>query len=162
MKKALSLAFALVLVFALAVPTFAAAMTATGEAGSSNVTYTIGEGWTVNIPAADIAAAKFAEAGTAATQTLSITEANIKAGYEVNITVAYDVLASAEGAELEYTLYAGAVEVVSETTEILTVASGTTSGQVALKAVLAEDADLTVAGAYSDTLTFTATLAEAE
>ncbi|MBE6600497.1 MAG: hypothetical protein E7640_04800 [Ruminococcaceae bacterium] len=149
MKKALSLAFALVLVFALAVPAFAGTIVADDGTAEATVTYAVTEGWEVTVPASITATTATATGANNVTISGKLAD-----GASVAVTVSGSgELTLVDGEEtLDYTLYVNGAEYEDV---IATLQAGTASVGALLEAIVVEPAGA-VAGSYTDTLTFTA------
>ena len=152
------------LCFALAGPAFAADLNKDTTSGTTTVTYTVSDSYTVSIPA-DVAFASdsLSKAGTVSasnvilvdgkTLTVKVASANgyaLKCGTGTASSIAY-TLTPAGGSALSGT----------DATTVLTVAAGTTSGSTNLTfATTAQNiASATKAGDHTDTLTFTCSVA---
>jgi spermidine/putrescine-binding protein len=158
MKKFLSLALALCLCLSLGVTAMAAEITVDGaQSATTTVTYGLESGYTVVIPESVVLATD-THKGTA---TIEASDVLLAYGETLKVTVTgIDKLVDASDAEntLSYKVGTtdGAEDVVNGTV-VLSVAAGTVAGgEQDLYFELTQD--VTKAGAYSDTLTFTVTV----
>jgi hypothetical protein len=161
MKKTLSLGLALVLALSMAVPAFAADITVDGGSGETVVTYGTSQGFTVTIPA-DFA---IDTATKKATAKVSAENVLIPYGKVLNVRVSghdytdkWELIDTAEATnKLTYTIGTseGASDIVNHSV-VLGVASGEAYGSEVAKSLYFQVTDtLTKAGTYTDTLTFT-------
>lgn len=168
MKKTLSLGLALVLALSMAVPAFAANITTDGGTGSTVVTYGTDQGFTVTIPADFTidAATKKATAEVKAENVL------IPYGQVLNVRVTgadytdkWELIDEAEATnKLTYTI--GTTEggnEIGNNSVVLDVESGEAYGSEVEETLYFTVTDtLTKAGTYTDTLTFTVSVDDAE
>ena len=155
MKKLIALIIAIIMMAAIAVPAFAA----TYDPESQNqvvISYDVEDGYVVNI----IESIGLGDKGTPVLAgKVSVSDVVLNAGQTLSVKVA-----SANGYAVKngdnviaYSMTYGE-NTVSEGTEaiaVLTVASGTTTGEVALSFTRTGDVPAGVAGRFEDTLTFT-------
>ena len=153
MKKLLILVLAVVMLCSVSVTAFAADLDEDNKVGTVTVSYGVAEGYVVAIPTDVIVSTAGVEASLSAssvlipdgkTLTVSVTSAN-------NFTLAY------AGSTIPYTVSVGEVEQTAASFTALSLASGTTSGDVTLTFKTTEEdvANATKSGSHTDTLTFT-------
>ena len=153
MKKLLILVLAVVMLCSVSVTAFAADLDEDNKVGTVTVSYGVAEGYVVTIPTDVIVSTAGVETSLSAssvlipdgkTLTVSITSAN-------NFALAY------AGSTIPYTVSVGAVEQTEPSFTALSIASGTTSGNVTLTFKTTDDdiASATKSGSHTDTLTFT-------
>ena len=159
MKKIIALLIAIVMMAAIAVPAFAAEYDPDGD-NKVIVSYNVSGGYTVTIIDSIVLGDKdtAVSAGNVAvsdvlldagqTLTVSVTSANGYAVKNGDNAIAYSMTYGEE------TVTEG-----TEATAILTVASGTTAGSVALSFTRTADAPAGVAGTFEDELTFNVVVA---
>ena len=160
MKKTLSLALAAVMALSLAVPAFAADITTDGGSGTTVVTYGMSQGFTVTIPASiDL------DADAKATADVTAENVLIPFGKTLNVRVSGDdytdkwelIDAASAANKLTYTIGTtdGASDIVNNSV-VLDVDSGEASASTVTETLYFEVTDeITKAGSYADTLTFT-------
>ena len=153
MKKLLILVLAVVMLCSVSVTAFAADLDEDNKVGTVTVSYGVAEGYVVTIPTDVIVSTAGVETSLSAssvlipdgkTLTVSVTSAN-------NFTLAY------AGSTIPYTVSVGEVEQTAASFTALSLASGTTSGDVTLTFKTTEEdvANATKSGSHTDTLTFT-------
>ena len=153
MKKLLILVLAVVMLCSVSVTAFAADLDEDNKVGTVTVSYGVAEGYVVTIPTDVIVSTAGVEASLSAssvlipdgkTLTVSVTSAN-------NFTLAY------AGSTIPYTVSVGEVEQTAASFTALSLASGTTSGDVTLTFKTTEEdvANATKSGSHTDILTFT-------
>lgn len=167
MKKILSLALALVFMFALAIPAFAADPATLNSASSSKdvtATYNVGEGYTVTIPSGITFSAE-----KTANETVTVSNVYINANKKVVVTLkaagedtAFEL--KYDNDALTYTVKTNlgngdATTAIAATGgTVVEVNAGTVTGATAALAFqITEDA--IYQGEYTDTLTFSVTVA---
>ena len=154
MKKLIALAIAILMIAALAVPAFAAEVTQTSDpkTGTMTVNYSPAEGYVVTIPDTLTVGS-----GSA---TLSIAS-NYAEALTFNVTVAGDFTLQKAGEDETYAYELKADGTAIEDGKVITDASlAQGTEEVVLTAAFAADVEApTVAGNYTDTLTFTVTAA---
>lgn len=158
MKKILSLALALCLCLSLGVTAMAAEITVDGnQSANTTVTYGLEAGYTVTIPESIVIDTE-THKGTA---TVTAEDVLLAYGETLNVTITgIDTLVDAADAANTLTYKVGktdGAQDVTNDTVVLAVAAGTVAGgEQELFFELTQD--VTKAGAYSDTLTFTVTV----
>ena len=166
MKKLIALAIAIVMMAALAVPAFAVdpTITTSGNTASSIVNFTIGQSFTVTIPES-INIDSNSKTGTG---TISAT-GNLPNAKELQVTVSSGdyttdgnkwmlVATTSASVKVEYTITNDEDVAVVNNGVVLEMANNVTSAQEVLDFEVT--GDLVLADSYSDTLTFTASLAD--
>ena len=153
MKKLLILVLAVVMLCSVSVTAFAADLDEDNKVGTITVSYGVAEGYVVTIPS-DV------NVSTAGVETsLSASSVLIPDGktLTVSITSANNFALAYAGSTIPYTVSVGAVEQTEASFTALSIASGTTSGNVTLTFKTTDDdiASATKSGSHTDTLTFT-------
>jgi len=161
MKK-LSILMAFMLIFTMAAPVFAAPLDKNTTTGSVTVTYEVAESYTVSIPASfDFTAESLSNIAE-----VSASNVLIENGKELNVTMTSanysdnKYTLNYEGSKITYTVKQGETN-FTNAGEVLSIASGTTSGSASLTFATTNDeiAKATKSGAHTDTLTFTVAVA---
>lgn len=158
MKKIVSLAMVLCLCLCMGVTAFAANITVDGEqSANTTVTYGLEAGYTVNIPESVVIATD-THKGQA---TVSAEDVLLAYGKTLKVTVTgIDELVDTADANNTLTYKVGTTDGdddVVDGTVVLSVAAGTVAGD-AQDLFFELTQDVTKAGAYSDTLTFSVTV----
>ena len=170
MKKALSLALALVLAFALAIPAFAETVNATegnftDKTGNTTVTYSVSGKYTISIPAnfpLDAAGDGTADIGvsdvlipTGKTLTVKLTTENyadsknyLKDGTKAS-SISYTITSKVKDSQDTPTA-------VTNDAAFITVAAGSKAGETRTLTFDANIAEATLMGEHTDIITFTA------
>ena len=153
MKKLLILVLAVVMLCSVSVTAFAADLDEDNKVGTITVSYGVAEGYVVTIPS-DV------NVSTAGVETsLSASSVLIPDGktLTVSITSANNFALAYAGSTIPYTVSVGEVEQTAASFTALSIASGTTSGNVTLTFKTTDDdiASATKSGSHTDTLTFT-------
>ena len=154
MKKLFALILAIALMATLSVTAFAAEYDTTGDKGM-NVTYSVAPAYTVTIPT-DVTID-----GNAAT--ISAEDVVVEKGQYVSVSLAADndfTVATAEGAELTYTVTANS-ENVAAGGEILAVNPADGKTGTATITFDIDESDIKYAGTYTGTATFTIAVKDA-
>lgn len=158
MKKIVSLVLVLALTLSLSIPVFAAGNNTLNQAtdsGTTTATYRKDKAYTVTIPA-DITVG-----GEAITISASGVMIDPKDTLKVKVSSANGWEVSYQDVSLAYHLVMNSTEVRDNDTVVLSVAAGTPTGSQKLTAALDSDVNVTKSGAYTDTLTFTVSIATA-
>ena len=153
MKKLLILVLAVVMLCSVSITAFAADLDEDNKVGTITVSYGVAEGYVVTIPS-DV------NVSTAGVETsLSASSVLIPDGktLTVSITSANNFALAYAGSTIPYTVSVGEVEQTAASFTALSIASGTTSGNVTLTFKTTDDdiASATKSGSHTDTLTFT-------
>ena len=158
MKRILAVILAAVMVMGLATAVFADDKTLDGDAGTTNVTYTTEEAYTVTIPA-DIT---LTSSKLSATGNVKVTNALLGSGETLKITVAssngYNLVNG--DSKIAYTVKKGETTITADANEVISVEAGvkitdTNSAALTFATTEANIKAATAAGAHKDTLTFT-------
>jgi uncharacterized cupin superfamily protein len=158
MKK-LRVLMAIVLMLVVAAPVFAANLTQDTTTGTMNVTYGVGETYTISIPDS----LGFTQDLTQ-TVDVSVTDVLLPHGktLTLSLTSANDYKLVYEDSEIVYTVTKGSVAFTSQVTEVLTVSAGdpeaTTTESLTFATTSEAIAAATLSGQHVDTLTFTASV----
>lgn len=155
MKKLIALIIAIIMMAAIAVPAFAA----TYDPESQNqvvISYDVEDGYVVNI----IESIALGDKDTPVSAgKVSVSDVVLNAGQTLSVKVAsangYAVKNGDNGIAYSMTYGEDTVSEGTEAIAVLTVASGTTTDEVALSFTRTGDVPAGVAGRFEDTLTFT-------
>ena len=153
MKKLFTLILAVMMLCSVSVTAFAADLDEDNKVGTITVSYGVAEGYVVTIPSDVNVSTAGVETSLSASSVLSPDGKTLT----VSITSANNFALAYAGSTIPYTVSVGAVEQTEASFTALSIASGTTSGNVTLTFKTTDDdiASATKSGSHTDTLTFT-------
>lgn len=153
MKKLLIIVLAVVMLCSVSVTAFAADLDEDNKVGTVTVSYGVAEGYVVTVPTDVIVSTAGVETSLSASSVLIPDGKTLT----VSVTSANNFALANAGSTIPYTVFVGEIEQTEASFTALSLASGTTSGDVTLtfKTTEADIENATKSGNHTDTLTFT-------